>query len=149
MEDTWSDKSIIKVLRSQKYKATPQRIAICRLVLNSRMHPTAKKILTTVEQVYPTVSLSTVYKTLSILKKLNLIKEISPVQGESRFDSHTGFHLNLICERCGNISDIEDQAALDAVSHAAMTAGFSMACVPIELYGECGTCRKESQQLSL
>jgi Fur family peroxide stress response transcriptional regulator len=148
MEDPLVDRSIIKVLRSQKYKATPQRIAICRFVLRSRAHPTAKKILSEVELVYPTVSLSTVYKTLNILKKISLIKELPFPQGESRFDSFIEPHLNLICKRCGNISDVYNQTVLEAASKAALTAGFSMISPLIELYGICGACTKESQHQS-
>ena len=48
------------------YKATPQRIAICRIALYSREHPTAQSIYNEVKKVHPTVSLATVYKTLQV-----------------------------------------------------------------------------------
>ena len=69
------DASAIEALRSRGYKATPQRIAICRIALNSRAHPSAQQVHAEVKKIHPTVSLATVYKTLEVLRDLDLVQE--------------------------------------------------------------------------
>ena len=77
-----SDASAIETLRKKGYKATPQRIAICQFALNSRDHPTAQQVYDQVKKIHPTVSLATVYKTLEVLKSLDLIQELIYPKGK-------------------------------------------------------------------
>ena len=53
------------------------------------------------------VSLSTVYKTLELLREKKLVNEIE-VEGEARFDAHTDEHINLVCVSCGKIEDVDE-----------------------------------------
>ena len=106
--------SVIDALRRNGFKATPQRIAICNFALNSREHPTTQEVYREVKKVYPTLSLTTVYKTLQVLKQLHLIQELAFSGGE-RFDSYMEPHLNIICVRCGEILDIDDHSAREMV----------------------------------
>jgi Fur family peroxide stress response transcriptional regulator len=89
-----SDAMIIETLRKNGYKATTQRIAICRFALHSRDHPTAQRIYSEVRKVHPTVSLATVYKTLQILTEHGLIQELDFPQSQARFDSYVKPHIN-------------------------------------------------------
>ena len=81
-----SDASAIEALRGKGYKATPQRIAICRIALNSRDHPSAQQVYHEVKRIHPTVSLATVYKTLEVLRDLDLVQELNFPKGQARFD---------------------------------------------------------------
>src|ERR1017187_6053469 len=92
-----SDANTIEALRKKGYKATPQRIAICRIALHSREHPSAQSIYDKVKKVHPTVSLATVYKTLQVLRDLDLIQELNLPESKARFDSYMKPHVNLIC----------------------------------------------------
>ncbi|MCL7395144.1 MAG: transcriptional repressor [Thaumarchaeota archaeon] len=68
--------AIINALRKKGYKATPQRIAICKVALQMSTHPTTKEIYKKIKEEYPTISLATVYQTLKLLKELNLVQEL-------------------------------------------------------------------------
>jgi len=135
-----SDASTIEAFRSKGYKATPQRIAICRFVLNSRDHPTAQRVYDEVKKIHPTISLATVYKTLQVLKDLDLIQELDLPQGQARFDSYVKPHVNLICLQCGNIVDLEDAAAIEIISKVAAAAKFKPKGHRIDIFGTCRTC---------
>ena len=135
-----SDAALIEALRNKGYKATPQRIAICRFVLHSRDHPTAQRIYDEVKKVHPTVSLATVYKTLQVLDELDLIQELDFPQSQARFDSYMKPHVNLICLRCGNIRDFDDPAAREIVVRIASTAEFILTGRRLDIYGLCKTC---------
>jgi Fur family peroxide stress response transcriptional regulator len=54
------------------------------------------------------MSLAAVYKTFRVLKDLRLVQELPSLGGEARFDTRVEPHANLICQRCGNINDVDD-----------------------------------------
>jgi Fur family peroxide stress response transcriptional regulator len=135
-----SDASAIEALRKKGYKATPQRIAICRFALNSRDHPTAQEVYDQVKKIHPTVSLATVYKTLGVLKSLDLIQEINLPQGQARFDSYMKPHINLICLQCGNIVDLDGTTAIEETRRVAAVAKFKPKGQRIDVFGVCKRC---------
>lgn len=132
---------IIETLRKNGYKATPQRIAICRFALHSRDHPTAQRIYKEVKNVHPTVSLATVYKTLQILTEQGLIHQLDLSQSQARFDSYVEPHINLVCVHCGNIQDFNDNVAQEMVERVTAKAEFTRAGQCLNIYGTCKTCR--------
>ncbi len=135
-----SDASAIEALRSKGYKATPQRIAICRFALNSRDHPTAQQVYDEVKKIHPTVSLATVYKTLQVLKNLDLTQEIDLPQGQARFDSYMKPHINLICLQCGNIVDLDETTAIEETRKVAAAAKFKPKGQRLDIFGICERC---------
>lgn len=139
-----SDSAIIQALRNKRYKATPQRIAISRLAIRNREHPSAQKIYEEVKTLFPTVSLATVYKTLQTLSKLGLIQELSFPEGQARFDSYTKPHINLVCTRCGNIQDLDDYTAQELVSRVASKTEFTATGQRLDIYGICEKCRRKT-----
>jgi Fur family peroxide stress response transcriptional regulator len=135
-----SDASAIEALRKKGYRATPQRIAICRVALNGRDHPTAQQLYDQVKKIHPTVSLATVYKTLEVLKSLDLIQEINLPQGQARFDSYMKPHINLICLQCGNIVDLDETSAIEETRKVAAAAKFKPKGQRIDIFGICKRC---------
>ncbi|MGA2767525.1 MAG: Fur family transcriptional regulator [Candidatus Bathyarchaeia archaeon] len=140
-----SDALIIETLRKKGYKATTQRIAICRFALHSRDHPSAQRVYDEVRRVHPTVSLATVYKTLQILTKHGLVQELDLPESQARFDSYVEPHINLICMRCGNIQDFDDSAAREMVERVAAKAEFTRTGQRLDIYGVCKTCRSSNK----
>jgi Fur family transcriptional regulator, peroxide stress response regulator len=138
----------IEVLRNKGYKATPQRIAICSIAMLSREHPTAKSIYDRIKKVHPTVSLATVYKTLEVLRELNLIQELNFPKGQARFDSYTKPHVNLICLECGNIEDLDDPTAKEISEKVSTSTKFKPSGQRIDIYGTCLKCSKSKQSNS-
>ena len=143
-----SDAPIIEALRKKGYKATSQRIAICRFALRSRDHPTAQSVYREVKPVHPTVSLATIYKTLHVLKELRLVQELAFVDGETRFDSYMEPHANLVCRRCGNISDIDDPMTREMVARVAARARFTLIGQRLDIYGICQRCSHRTKPAS-
>jgi Fur family peroxide stress response transcriptional regulator len=143
-----SDESIIEALRRKGYKATPQRIAVCRFALSSREHPTAQRIYSEIKKVHPTVSLATVYQTLQILKELDLIQELSFPRGQTRFDSYMKPHINLACLQCGNIIDLDDITAREIVTNVIKAANFNVTGQRLDIYGICQECRRKKPSIN-
>jgi Fur family peroxide stress response transcriptional regulator len=135
------DTSAIEALRSKGFKATPQRIAICRIALNSRAHPTAQQVYNEVKKIHPTVSLATVYKTLEVLKELNLVQEINFSTGQARFDSYMTPHINLVCLKCGSIADLDDTTLIEVIAKVKLSTKFNPTGQRVDIYGICQKCR--------
>lgn len=136
------DSMIIKALRGKGYKATPQRIAICRFSLYSHEHPTAQRIYSEVKKTYPTVSLATVYNTIQILKDIGLLREVSLSRDETRFDPNMEPHAHLVCLRCNSISDWVSPLILETMKNVAIEADFIPKGQNFDIFGLCRNCHK-------
>jgi len=145
MQATWSDAAIIEALRKKGYKATSQRIAICRFAVRNRDHPTAQRIYGEVKLVHPTVSLATVYNTLHVLNELRLVQELPFAEGETRFDSYVQPHANLVCRGCGRISDVDDPVTREMVARIAAKARFTLTGQRLDIYGLCERCGRKNK----
>ena len=134
-----SGNKIIESFRSKGYKATPQRIAIANTVLNSKKHPTAETIYEEVKQFYPTLSISTVYNTLHVLRDLDLVSELAFIDN-TRYDPNTEIHVNLVCERCQKITDLEDLELKEFIKRVEKKKGFTVTGYRLDIYGLCRNC---------
>ena len=133
---------IVTSLRDEGFRITPQRIAIVDYLLKTEDHPSADLIHRVVRKRYPMVSLSTVYKTLYLLKEKNLVNEIE-VEGESRFDAHTDEHVNLVCMKCGRIDDLDEESLREIQVKAAKKSKYLILKSNFELHGYCSNCKSK------
>jgi Fur family peroxide stress response transcriptional regulator len=138
-----SDSSIINALRKRGYKATSQRIAICRLALSSHEHPSVQRIYRDVKKLHPTLSLATVYKTLQVLRENHLVQELTFAQADTRLDPNMRPHVNLLCLHCGRMSDVDDQIIGNLISTAVSRTKFIVTGQRFDIYGICDKCAKK------
>jgi Fur family peroxide stress response transcriptional regulator len=129
-----------RVLRDAGLRATPQRLAIVREVLQ-RNHPTASEVFEAVRAEHPTMGLGTVYATLNTMHEHGLVN-VLPVADAVRFDANVLPHANLICTRCGAIVDLDE--CKDVIEQlrerTARMAGFAFTAERLDLYGTCAGC---------
>ncbi len=135
---------IVTSLRDEGFRITPQRIAIVDYLLKTEDHPSADLIHRVIRKKYPMVSLSTVYKTLELLKEKKLVNEID-VEGEARFDAHTDEHINLVCMNCGKIDDIDEDSLREIQIKAARKSKYIILKSSFELSGYCNDCKSKVQ----
>lgn len=103
----FSDEELIMRLRKSGLRATTQRLAILRALLNSRGHPSAEDIYNALRPQHPTLSLSTVYKTLQMLADAGQVLRIDAGGDKQRFDGYREKHHHAYCVSCGQVFDIE------------------------------------------
>lgn len=133
---------VIDLLREEGFRITPQRTAIVDYLLKTEDHPSAELIHNVVKKKYPMVSLSTVYKTLDLLKEKSLVNEIE-VEGEARFDAHTDEHINLVCMNCGKIEDIDEESLKEIQVKVAKKSKYLILKSSFELLGYCSVCKSK------
>ena len=133
---------LIAKLRSKGYKITPQRIAICELILSSKDHPTADQVYQKVKKKYPSLSLATVYQALHLLTEMGLLQELGFSNGVSRYDPNTSPHINIVCKACGKIQDYEAEGVKVFWSKTVRNLGFRPIGQRLDLYRYCDQCRQ-------
>ncbi|MCA9811525.1 MAG: transcriptional repressor [Nitrosarchaeum sp.] len=135
---------IVTILRNEGHRVTPQRIAIIDYLIHTEDHPSAENVHAIVKKRYPMVSLSTVYKTLDLLRQKKLVNEIE-VEGEARFDAHVDDHINLVCLSCGKIEDIDENLLKNIQSKVAKRSEYVIIKASFELHGYCNKCKSKYQ----
>jgi len=136
-------KGFIEGLRSAGLRLTPQRLAICRLLADSKEHPTVAQLHTRLSPEFPSLSLATVYSTLNTLASLGLVYELGNAgDGQKHYDPHTTPHANLICTSCHQIADLNDTALEAVSSRVAKKSGYQIQGARIAYYGVCPACSK-------
>lgn len=97
----------VKLLKEKNLKITPQRILILKYLDTHRMHPTADEIYSSLKKSIPSLSKTTVYNSLDVLKKYGLIQALTICGSEHRYDFIHDMHHHFLCKKCGKITDID------------------------------------------
>lgn len=98
---------ILAAFREHKVRCTPQRFTILDYLNRNANHPSAEEIYKAINRTDPRASLATVYKSLHALASAGLIREVSMDGNAVRFESNMAKHHHFVCERCGNVEDME------------------------------------------
>jgi Fur family ferric uptake transcriptional regulator len=138
---------IINRLSECGYRMTPQRELILNAIENSREHISAEEIYAEVVRRYPHINISTVYRTLDLLKKLNLVTETDLGGGRYRYHpADKGHHHHLVCQECGATIDLEESALSSLKSLLLQKYGFMADLKHMAIMGRCVDCKKSFKQ---
>jgi len=134
----------------KKPQRTAQRLAILDYIKDSKSHPSVKDIYRHVSKQLSTISMTTVYNTMELLKKEGLVSELPMLHGEGRrFDSNPDFHDHLVCNSCGTIIDIDVDVDHSLLLTEKQQQGFDIRDISINVYGVCSQCKnKESETIN-
>jgi len=94
-------------LEEKKIKPTYIRLKILNRLETNKTHPTAEVIFKALVKEIPTISRTSVYNTLNVFYEKGLITPIFITGLEARFDSNISPHHHFLCERCGQIIDLD------------------------------------------
>ena len=86
-------------------KLTHQRLEIFRELISTDDHPSAERVHKRVQTRIPSISLDTVYRTLSTFERYGLIDKVCVFEDRARFCGHPGPHYHLFCTNCKTIAD--------------------------------------------
>jgi Fur family peroxide stress response transcriptional regulator len=133
---------LIAKLRESGAKVTPQRLAICEIILSSKDHPTADQIFEKVKKMHPTISLATVYQTLHLLSQIGMLQELGFSGCISRYDPDTSFHINVVCPKCGKIQDYKAERIERIWTQIIKELEFKPIGQRVEVYVYCDKCSR-------
>jgi Fur family peroxide stress response transcriptional regulator len=136
--------SMLKKLRERQFRITPQRIAILKVLASTSEHPTVERIYEQVKSDFPTTSLATVYKTVTLLKELNEVLELGFPDGSNRYDGNKPHpHPHVICLKCKKIVDPDLSGLADMASELKRETGFKIMNHRLDFFGICPSCQKK------
>ena len=130
---------------------TGPREAILRLLSQTSKHMSAKEIYSSLYQKHPSLGLTTVYRTLDLLTRMDLINKITLGNGQRRFEFKKGkktdhHHHHLICTGCDKIFDYKEfekeELAFVKKTEKNLSRKFNFKIMDhnIEFYGLCDKC---------
>jgi len=98
---------IKRSLEGAGLRFTAQRFAVMAFLADHKGHPTAAEIYEAVNRADPLSSRATTYNNLRDLVKAGLVREVAAEGRAGRFDLEGVRHHHFICDRCGNVEDVE------------------------------------------
>jgi len=125
------------------YRLTPQRVMILSAIENSDDHVSAEEIYTQVIAKYPNVNISTVYRTLELLKQLGLVTETDFGEGRVKYHpANKGHHHHLVCKECGTIIDLDESVMVPVKDALLREYKFIADLEHMAIFGRCVNCSK-------
>ncbi|MCY6372320.1 Fur family transcriptional regulator [Clostridium ganghwense] len=137
-------------LKLKGYKLTPQRRAIVNIVMeNKGSHLTAEELYDLVKIECPEIGLATVYRTIQLLEDIGAIYKLNLDDGCNRYElineDEIHQHHHLICNKCGNVIEVEDDL-LDVIEKKVEEEyKFKIENHSVKFFGICSECLKKSK----
>jgi Fe2+ or Zn2+ uptake regulation protein len=106
------------ILKDHGLKVTSPRLQILRFLRRNRRHPTADEIYSALKGKNPSLSRTTVYNTLELLRSKGIIQALTITEKELRYEVPETPHHHFCCKVCGRIIEVDcdglrDGALLD------------------------------------
>ncbi len=95
------------LLKEVGLSPTMQRVAILRYLLLNRNHPTVNMIYQDIRRKIPTLSKTSVYNSLNLFRKHNLVFTVPTDEDEKHYDLRLTSHSHFICRECRIIYDLK------------------------------------------
>jgi Fur family peroxide stress response transcriptional regulator len=128
-------------LRAKAGRLTPQRLAILKVLTGSREHPTAERIYERIKTDFPTTSLATVYKTLTLLREMGEVQEVGRLGAKARFDGTTNQpHPHAVCTACNSVRDADIYEVEILCKKVSEETGFRISDYRLTFFGLCPEC---------
>jgi len=135
--------SFEEICKTKGLRITHQRTEIYKALAMHLDHPTTEEIFNRVRKRLKTISLDTVYRTISTFEEYGLIKRVYHVDNATRFDINVSNHHHLVCSRCNKIEDFywpefDRIRPPESVSHWAR-----IEIKQVIINGLCSSCKEE------
>lgn len=136
---------LVQRLRSRGLRVTPQRAMILRAIEEKPGHITAEEVHAAVRRVSPYVNLATVYRTLDLLRELDLITVADMGTGATHYAlrSHANHH-HAICRNCRHSIEFPPDLLHEFVAGLRERYGFCVDADHIVVFGTCKRCAERA-----
>jgi Fur family peroxide stress response transcriptional regulator len=121
-------------------KFSRQRESIKEYLMAQTTHPTADDVYQYVKEIYPNISLGTVYRNLSLLTELGEIQKLSGLDGADHYDGRIIPHCHFICRRCGRVADLNISMDQTLLAQAEACGIGKITGYSANFYGTCKAC---------
>ncbi|MCA1797586.1 MAG: transcriptional repressor [Geobacteraceae bacterium] len=134
------------ICRQRRLRVTPQRLEIYGELARALDHPTAEMLYQRLKHKMPSLSLDTVYRTLSTLVDHSLVHRVESTQNQARFEVQHIHHHHVVCRKCNNITDF----TWNLVDHTSLQEELKdwghVERAHMVIYGICKTCLRTQEE---
>lgn len=124
-------------------RVTNQRALIMEIIRQGEGHLDADEIYRRAREKEPRLSLSTVYRTLHMFKKLGLVEELHFDETHHHYEvSPSTEHHHLLCLGCGRVIEFDHPLTRYIEMNVAEAKDFEIVDAEISLTGYCPRCRQ-------
>jgi len=126
-------------MKEQGHRCTTERIAVLREVYSSQSHLDADEIFIRLKQQNVGISRATVYHTLDLLFKFNLVTKVDLGHKHTHYEKSHGVanHLHIICEQCGAVVEVTSNELAEMLSRLCREQGFTLGSFSLQVFGRC------------
>ena len=133
-----------ELLRRAGKRVTPQRVLILEAMREAGGHLDADEIYRLVRPKMPRLSLSTVYRTLNMLKEVGLVDELHLGEEHHHYElRHERGHHHLICRGCGKVIEFECPFSEELIRDLSEKYDFEITGIHLDLMGYCAECQRK------
>jgi len=131
--------AIIRLMKEKGQRFTSQKKEVLRAL--GQKPQTVLEILTSVNLKKHSIDKVTIYRILTSLVKLKVVREINLGDREARYElSNCEHHHHLVCENCGQIEDIELRED-EILKEVGKQSSFKVKSHSLEFFGICQDCQ--------
>ena len=132
-----------KALKKEGLRYTQQRQSIWNEMCATDEHRDAEEIYLSLRNEGMSVSRATVYRTIDVLVKNNLVRKLELGDGRARYEHKMDLehHDHLICVQCGKIEEFMDETIEEIQEKIVNELGFKLIRHIHQLFVICNNCR--------
>lgn len=134
-----------KKTEMQGHPQTRQRQMLLEIIRAANRHIDAKELFKLANNKDSSISSATVYRSLKLFKKLDIIDEKRLGQASCYYEiKHSSPHQHLVCSKCGKVVDF-DCPLNKMIKNVKREKGFTVTKAEVFLEGYCAECSRENE----
>ena len=127
-------------------RVTNQRTLILQIIRQGRGHLDADEIYRQAREKQPRLSLSTVYRTLQRLKKLELVEELHFDEAHHHYEvKPPSEHHHLVCLDCGRVIEFNHPLSCYIKENIPEAKKFEITETEVRMTGYCSKCHQKEK----
>ena len=135
-------------LLEQGLKLTTERTALVREIFATHYHFEADELLFKMKEKGLKISRATVYRTLELLVKSNMVRRVHLGEDHYHYEHVTGnsHHDHLICTTCGTVIEFHDETLEQRQREICERKKFTPTFHNLQILGVCDSCRRKGER---
>ncbi|WP_260259949.1 zinc uptake transcriptional repressor Zur [Vibrio intestinalis] len=142
-------KQIEDICAARGVRLTPQRKRVFELICASPKASSAYELLEELKASEPQAKPPTVYRALDFLLEQGFIHRVESTNSFIQCcscNAHKHYSHLLICDKCGNVIELQDDSLVALLASNAEKHGFTISNHVIESHGVCHSCSSEIKE---
>ncbi len=120
-------------------RLTPARRALLEAIARRPGGFTVVELYDDARRDHAGLGLATVYRTLELLRRHGLVRQLAGGSTPTYLRCHPGHHHHLVCLSCGAVEET-DLCAVPPSAEVRRRHGFRPEAHEVDIYGTCGRC---------